>query len=266
MFIPFDFDQYQWGSRTRYPDHTKLPWKVDKTVLHWGGRTNPGEFTWTLERKIEYEMAILRGWQRMHMASPRNWTDIAYGYAVGNSGMRYRLRGENRQGATSGDYDGDGIRENYEARSIVWIGGLGYRISKAAFASMGTMIDSSMPVILHFEVKATACPGKDWAAWRDRRGWEDDGPVIRPPIGEYKMRVVRYGMGSKSNRDATVAAMQRAMTVKGFRDKKTIDTDCGADGIARSGTEAQIKDFQQASNLVIDGICGDTTWAELDKE
>jgi len=262
---PFDYDQYQWLSRTKYPDRTKLPWQVDKTVIHWGGTTNPGDSDNTLEEQIAYEMSILRGWQRYHIDT-RGWTDIAYSYAVGNSGMRYRLRGENRAGATRGDYEGDGIPENEEARALVWIGGQGHTPSDAAYAAMGSMVDPSMPVILHFEVRQTACPGPDWAAWRDRQGWEDDGVPVPPPTGEYKMRTLRNGAGSRNSRDASVAAAQRAMTLKGHRDDNTADNKCGADGIFRSGTERQVKNFQQANGLVIDGTVGDATWMAIDKE
>ena len=265
MFVvPFDFDQDQWRSRTRYPDRTKLPWKVDKSVLHWGGHTNPGDSSLSFDEQVAYEMSILQGWQRYHIDS-KGWTDIAYSYGVGNSGMRYRLRGENRAGATSGDYDGDGIPENVEARALVWIGGLGHSPSDAAYGAMGTMVDPDLPVTVHREHRATQCPGDDWVEWRDRRGWTEDGPVTPAPTGGYKMRVVRYGMGSNKNPDATVAAAQAGMTIHGFEDKRSIAAN-GADGIARSGTEAQIKNFQQAKRLVIDGIVGDSTWAEIDKE
>ncbi len=260
---PFDYDQYQWNSRTKYPDRTKLPWKVDKTVIHWGGYTNPGDPNNTLEEQIAYEMAILRGWQRNHIDT-RGWTDIAYSYAVGNSGMRYRLRGENRAGATRGDYEGDGIPENEEARALVWIGGQGHEPSDAAYRSMGSMVDPSMPVILHFEVRPTACPGQNWAAWRDRKGWEEGGTITPPPLGEYQMRTLKYGAGSNSAPDASVAAAQRAMSVKGYHDMNTVDGECGADGIFRSGTELQVKNFQQATGLVIDGVVGDATWAKID--
>ncbi len=262
---PFDYDQYQWNSRTKYPDRTKLPWKVDKTVIHWGGGTNPGDPNNTLEEQIAYEKSILRGWQRYHIDT-RGWTDIAYSYAVGQSGMRYRLRGENRAGATRGDYEGDGIPENEEARALVWIGGQGHEPSDAAYRSMDSMVDPSMPVILHFEVRQTACPGPDWAAWRDRQGWEDGGTITPPPTGDYQMRTLRYGAGSRTNPDASVAAAQRAMTLKGHADDNTADRTCGADGIFRSGTERQVKDFQQATGLVIDGTVGDATWKAIDKE
>lgn len=265
MLIPFDYDQYQWKSRTKYPDGVLMPWEPNKTVLHWLGHAYPGHPSWTLEEMVAHEMSLLRSAQRGHIDG-KLWFDLGYSYAVGNSGMRYRIRGENRAAATRGDYEDDGIPENHQARALVWLGGLGYLPSKAAFIAMGTMIDPTKPVTLHWEHKATQCPGKDWAAWRDRKGWETGGLISESPIEGYKMRTVRYGMGSAEKPDGAVAMLQRGMSLKGHHDKKTIDRKCGADGIARFGTVQQIKDFQQAHGLVIDGIGGDATWAEADKE
>lgn len=87
-----------------------------------------------------------------------------------------------------------------------------------------------------------------------------------PPAEGYRMRTLRYGDGSKKHPDASVAAAQRGMTVKGHPDKNTIDKKCGADGIFRSGTEAQTRSFQAAYNLIVDGIVGDATWAEIDRK
>lgn len=269
MPLRIDRDQHQWGSRTRYPDGHLRPFTLDKLVLHWGGYTDPdGPDNVPTEAE---EAAILRGWQRYHIDS-KGWTDIAYNYAMGNTGLVYRLRGMNRSGATSGDLEPDGIRENYEALSLVWIGGSGHDVSDAAFAAMGRAIrdliaeHGDLPVTVHSDHKATACPGDEWRAWVARRGWETESTTpTQPPTEEtdVELRTVRYGDGSKAAPDAAVAAAQRGMTIHGFRDSNTIDAACGADGIFRSGTERQVKDFQQASGLVIDGIVGPATWEKI---
>ena len=260
--IYFDLDQWQWGSRTNYPDGTKRPFNMDKVVVHWGGYTNPGGGQGD-------EMAILRGWQRYHIDT-KGWTDIAYNFAVGNTtGLVYRLRGVNRSGATSGDYENDGIPENQEALAVVWLGGQGYGISEAARQSMGRVIRSSGQslVIGHRNVKQTSCPGDEWLDWIDRRGWETETVPAPPPVeGDYRMQTVKRGDGYKANpaKKATVKAAQIMLAFRGFVDLKTEDGTCGADGIFGPGTEAAVKDFQQASRIVIDGQVGPETWKALE--
>ncbi|KKL18404.1 hypothetical protein LCGC14_2475840, partial [marine sediment metagenome] len=105
MTITVDYDQPDWGSSRVYGDGDLSGlWVPDKVVVHWGGAPGP-PITKAGERRL------LRGWQRFHIES-RGWRDIAYNYAVGNSGTLYRLRGWNPSGATSGDFEGDGIPEN----------------------------------------------------------------------------------------------------------------------------------------------------------
>ena len=174
MTIPVDYDQADWGSTRIYGDgELSGLWVPDKVVIHWGGSTIP-----PLTRRGE--RSLLRGWQRYHR-NRKGWRDIAYGYAVGNSGSTYRLRGLNPQGATSGDYEGDGIRENAEAVACVWLGGSGGRISKQAYEAMGRLVRSVLAeigsdvVIGHRDVKHnTTCPGDAWWDWIQEAGWVDE--------------------------------------------------------------------------------------------
>lgn len=261
--IRFDVDQWGWGSRTKYPDHTKLPFRMDKIVIHWGGYTDPsgGQSS---------EEDILRGWQRYHIDG-KGWTDIAYNFAVGNSGLSYRLRGINRSGATSGDYEGDGIPENAEALAIVWIGGQGYGISPQAYQTMGRLVRESKQalVIGHRQVKQTACPGNDWLEWIANRGWlEDSVPVPIPePEGEHEMKTIRRGDGYNSNGTAalrpTVAAWQGAALLRGYEDMNSSSGE-KVDGIFGPGTEKTVKDFQQDQGMVIDGVVGPATWKAVE--
>ena len=171
--IAVDRDQAGWRSTRIYGDgELSGLWVPDKVVVHWGGATVP-PVTKAGER------SLLRGWQRFHINS-RGWRDIAYNYAVGNSGTTYRLRGWNPSGATSGDFEGDGIPENNEAVACVWLGGSGGRISGKAFDAMGglvrdvlTVIDLEPHVVIgHRDVKGTtSCPGDTWSRWIQEAGW-----------------------------------------------------------------------------------------------
>jgi len=171
MTIPFDYDQADWGSTEIYADGTKTPWDPDKIVIHWGGGTN------TPAADPGWEMDRLRRWQNFHINN-RGWTDIAYNYAVGQSGSIYRLRGQNRSGATSGDADDDDIPENHEALAFVWIGGSGTEDGPTdeAYAAMSKIINASGQgvVIGHMDVKpgSTSCPGPDWMNYIEKKGWE----------------------------------------------------------------------------------------------
>ena len=169
--VTFDRDQADWGSVKIYPDGILTPFKPDKAVIHWGGYTNPGN-------SEANEAAVLRAIQKMHMAKkPHPWFDIGYGIGVGNTGLVYRLRGLNRQAATRGDIDKDGIPANQEAWAFLWIGGSGYVPSPAALASMGRIIRECQAAIPNFTVEphsnftATACPGDLWRQWIAEEGW-----------------------------------------------------------------------------------------------
>ena len=264
--LVYDLDQWQWGSRTKYPDGTKRPFKMDKVVIHWGGYTNPGTGQ-------EDEMAILRGWQRYHIDS-KGWTDIAYNFAVGNSGLSYRLRGINRSGATSGDYENDGIPENNEALPIVWLGGKNHEISDAAYATMSRLIRESQQTVVigHRGVKGTTqCPGDDWMTYIGEERWTivaPPPPPPPPPTGDHQMITIKHYAGYESkglkHQRPTVVAGQRMLAYHGFADQKTVDSTCASDGWYGPGTVEATKDYQQARGLVIDGTIGPVTWASLE--
>lgn len=180
--IRFDRDRGDWGSEKNgepfiYADGVLTPWNPDKLVLHWGGGTDPDGPDDIPDEA--WEERILTGWQKYHIRS-KGWFDIAYGYAVGNTGLRYRLRGLNRQGATSGDYDDDGIPENHEALALVWVGGSAGEPTEEAYRSMAwlifdffRMMGRETEVTGHRDHKATTCPGPEWYAWIEREGWND---------------------------------------------------------------------------------------------
>ena len=52
----------------------------------------------------------------------------------------------------------------------------------------------------------------------------------------------------------------------GFKDAKSVDGTCSADGARGEGTVAASKSFQTAKGLTSDVICGPYTWDELNTE
>ena len=222
--IDVDEDQADWGSTKIYGDGT-LPglWVPDKGIGHWGGRTTPAVTHAGCRR-------ILRGWQRYHI-NTKGWRDIAYNYPFCNHGVRFRARGWNPSGATSGDYEGDGIRENAEAVAIVWIGGSGGSMTPAAFEAAGDLwrqvqasIDADPQVgIGHHDVKSTTCPGNQYYNWIWRKGW-----VISPPppppnsILVDSMLPLYYGDGVKNGLTLTHPASGNQFVTKRFNKRSDV--------------------------------------------
>ena len=156
-----------WGSRVDYDEWTYGPWNPDKWVVHWGGGYNRAA---VVPYNQDTEMGVLRGWEAYHLR--KGWRGIAYNYAIGMTGNLYRLRGENRSAATSGDSEPDGIPENQEARAVVFIMGLGQQPSPAALRTFSAFWrQDGRPVIVHSDVKATACPGPDLREWVHANGF-----------------------------------------------------------------------------------------------
>ncbi len=179
--IPYDYDQAGWGSVTRYDDWGGLAglWVPDKFILHWGGNTRA-----PVEASIAWEMARLRSWQSYHMQGKvPGWRDIGYNAAVGQSGKIYRCRGDNPSGATSGDYEDDGIRENAEGFAVVWIGGKDTvgGPSEAAYDAYTRIIQSrpEYNVSGHMDVSPRLCPGRDIMRYIANEGWNIPPP---PPV------------------------------------------------------------------------------------
>ena len=198
--ITVDRDQAGWRSSRIYDDGALTGlWVPDKVVVHWGGATVP-PVTKAGERRL------LRGWQRFHIDT-RGWRDIAYNYAVGNSGERYRLRGWNPSGATSGDADGDGIPENNEAVAVVWLGGSSGSISAKAYAAMGEIVAEILGVVAvdpdvvigHRDVKHnTTCPGDEWWDWIQEEGWVVPGPPPSPGADSEDEQMIRATMQAQT--------------------------------------------------------------------
>ena len=160
-------DQAEWGSRTEYPDDPSFEPRY--IVIHWGGLTD--------YVPPEGEARQLKGWQRYHMDS-KGWSDIAYNFAIGDSGRLYRLRGYNRGGHTKGTTP-EGDSYNSASLGIVWIGGKKAGTPSAeAFDAMSSVINElGLQVRGHRTVKIennswTQCPGDEWLEYIVNRGWE----------------------------------------------------------------------------------------------
>jgi hypothetical protein len=254
--IQFDYDQADWGSRKVYADWVLRPFNPDKVIIHWGGNGREA-------RGVGEEKQFLRNWQSWHIYG-RGWVDIAYAFAVGNTGSSYRLRGYNRSGAQTGDYEGDGIKENHEALAIIWIGGKAGVISPAAFATMNRLVAEAGfdTLIGHREVipsKWRDCPGDTWLAWIH------NPPPPPPPNMEDTMWPFYETDGY--NEPTAPGRTHKRSDVKWLQTRMN---DLGArilvDGKLGPGTLAMFWGLLSApTQAMIDGVAGaafDKLWAE----
>lgn len=182
-----------WGAQVDYDAVTWTPWVPDKWVLHWGGTPVTGS---AAAGDVAAERAQLRIWENHHK-NILGWLGIAYNWAVGNSGTLYRLRGDNRSGATAGDAEPDGIPENHEAVAVVFIVGSGQTVTAAAldtFRGMFVAVPELSTVTGHKFVAlgpgygtSTTCPGPQLSAFITNEDYRTPGGPAMPvgyPIDE----------------------------------------------------------------------------------
>lgn len=156
-------DGVNWGAQVDYLAKNWQPWTPDKIVVHYGGNAVTDAYSGTAREKT-----VLRIYEQSHLS--RGWRGLAYNYAIGMSGQLYVARAEQRSGATSGDYENDGIPENDEARAVLFIMG-GEQIptpeALATFSALWQLTpEASQEVIVHKDVKGTtACPGDFLTTW-----------------------------------------------------------------------------------------------------
>lgn len=156
----------EWGAKENYDNWDDVFTPDDGIGLHHGGGADyPAHNEPYSQAK---EIAQIRSWEVYHIS--KGWRGIAYGWAIGQTGTVYRLRGWNRYGAHLGDLDGDGIVNNEEIIPVVFIGsGNHATLSPAAHeaflalrAWMEVESGHSLPLWGHKEVqtnKLTSCPG-----------------------------------------------------------------------------------------------------------
>lgn len=156
----------EWGARVDYDQWNDRYTPDDGVVLHNGGNGNyPAAIApYTAVKEIDQ----LRRWEDYHIDG-RGWRGLAYGWAIGQSGICYRVRGWNTYGAHQGDIDGDGIPNNAELLPVLWIAsGLHHTPSEAfhaTFTRLRVYQEETTGRVLrlagHQEVqpKPTSCPG-----------------------------------------------------------------------------------------------------------
>ena len=181
-----------WGAMINY-DLWDDPYTPDDGIaVHHGGASNYPAHNQPFDEQKEVDQ--LRSWEAFHVAG-RGWRGIAYGWAVGQTGTVYRLRGWNRYGAHPGDIDDDGVSNNDEIIPVLFIGS-GYHagFSPAAEESLVRLREyleeesgQALRLYGHKEVKtvgATSCPGPkimDYVETHRMLEEEDDMADVKIP-------------------------------------------------------------------------------------
>ncbi len=176
-----------WGARP--PKRTsRMKARLDRIFVHWLGPAYPDHFS---------EEQMLQSAQRFHM-NTRGWSDIAYSFAVGQSGKVYELRGLHTTG-------GHTFTENDDSYGILCLIGEGQKPSAEMLAAIPEVIEhirlnhgpkpihsSEIRVMGHRDDRrvdgagtSTECPGPDLGkfAWeyvhsRDYVSSEAPAPVM----------------------------------------------------------------------------------------
>ena len=186
-----------WGAQVDYDAWKDPVFEKDAIAIHHGGG---GNYPAALQpHSQDKEEALLRKWERYHLA--KKWRGIGYGYGVGMTGTVYRLRGWNNYGAHQGDLDGDKVANNKEIVPVILLmsGMLHRHIPSeemlAGFGRLRAYLEETegrgLALYGHKEVqlrKRTACPGPNNMVWirqnRTSRGTEPDlpGPATTSPF------------------------------------------------------------------------------------
>lgn len=187
---------------------------------------------------------LIRGIQAFHMDT-RGWDDLAYSAMVCPHGELFEGRGPGIRTAANGTSSGN---DRYYA--VCYLGGEGDPFTPAAKARINDAIAwlGGGDVRPHSWFKATACPGDEIRRWLSAGRPVDGGP--HPTVHE----TLRRGA-----RGAVVVHMQELLVAAGH-DLSHVG---GADGQFGPGTERELRAYQAARGLAVDGICGPVTWTSL---
>lgn len=193
-----------WGAQVNYDLWNDTWYDKDKVIVHYGGNaTFAGAPEPAAEKGFAYpsfgvESAVLRIYEQSHLS--RGWRGLAYGWAVGQTGNVYRIRGWNTYGAHRGDLEDDGIPENREGIPILAILGGAQEPSAEMLQSIDWLVftlgmtkGTVYPVFGHQEIAelgtggtATACPGVPLMEWIDERR---TAPVVPPETGDGELTI-----------------------------------------------------------------------------
>lgn len=233
----------EWGARA--PKSTTSFSGEGLPTIHYNGPAM------RLKSSVE-ERAALRGIQRYHMDT-KGWSDIAYNFAVGNSGLIYTLRGANVRSAANGTNT-----SNSRHLAIFLLLGEGETPSSEMISGVNLLLNylEKDGVLGHRDHKATQCPG-NIVYDMIKRGVFTPSSIPKPPsegTAEYPNTYLKKGSEGRK-----VKQLQKLLNVILFehKDQLVVDGDFGAK------TEARLIELQSKLGVGADGIYGPVTKLRL---
>lgn len=247
--------------------------RVDGWVCHYPGvdRTYTGE--------LHESFGALRSIERYSIS--KGWWGAPYDYAVDVAGNGFLLRGTAQSGATSGDYDEDGIPNNSETDAILLLLGNGQEVTREmmdAVQELVVLLGGRRKYFLgHTEASTTgtSCPGKSVMDYIVKpmqvgRNLQDvAAPGANPPSqpaphpvepkSDWRTELVdnapRVDLSRVSRSSSTwqrgddVRVVQALLVGNGFAPENTIDSSGKLDGIGGPGTRKALVAAQRRFNL-----------------
>ena len=178
----------EWGARPQrdWPVAVSPSTRFGLTVHHNGPEMRI-DLSKSFEQIVEQEKRLLLGVQNWHMDHQR-WNDIAYSFAVGQSGTLYEGRGLWWPQFANGA-DQVGVDNGPDSRwfTVLWMGGGVEKPTLAAYVTLDDLVEwlrsqgAGMRVIPHNDIRRKSCPGPELTTWSRLI---NDRPLITPPSKE----------------------------------------------------------------------------------
>jgi hypothetical protein len=269
MFALVDVTTTEWGAVANYDPaaHGGAREGNDQLFVHHPGTDYGADVDAGI---ISAERKALRKIEKYAMSS--GWWGIAYDIIVGQSGTVYAGRGLARSGATSGDVDKDGTKNNDEGEAVLVLISPNQSMTEACKESLARLlIAHDGTVIGHKNAGGivTSCPGEERLKFiaSYNAGSVATEPAPNPEknwtntmIKNLPTRKKRSDVGKTSDWDRKV---QGLLAAAGHLDIQSNLDGRKFDGKFGPSTEKAVKAFQKSAKLKADGIVGENTWEGL---
>lgn len=241
------------------------------TRAGWKARASKGVYTVPWSARTEFYVhhtdgprtQSINSIQNFHMGPDRGWSDIGYNYLVDQDGVIYEGRGWLGVGAHCPDHNRTGIGVAFigdnnptpaAQRAIRWLYDEACRRAGRTLAKR-----------CHGDSYPTECPGDRLRAWV-RAGmpvdtaaadisWTEelvkDLPMLAQGADNFDVKTIRAALFARGGLAAD--SHNGAAGLQGWLERTVFD----------AGLTADVKAFQKAKSLSVDGIVGPKTWAAL---